>query len=182
MGAGEWEHNLADLRDKNGKVLMNMMAQFPPAFYFTLGNEDESRSGIVTPEPCGGHARFGINSEAHPEMPPEFWTMTPAEALPLAEDVYHRCYWNLCLLDYCADQSLANKILDTGFWLGPIARASHWAQMAANALGATLVIDCHLGPKSWAAINALDSLALRNAMIPLIVAHIEADALKGLPR
>lgn len=171
MGSGEWEHNLAELRDKE----RNSMANFQTACDYTLDHEDRARAGRIEPEPCGGKARFGVNSLAHPEMPPEFWTMPAASALPIAEQVYRQWYWQVCGLDACNDQALANKVMDCAFWMG-VNRAGKWAQTACNTISsAGLVVDGHLGPKSWASINAADPLVMRKAIAALCASHVEDD-------
>jgi hypothetical protein len=49
------------------------MADFKPAFLFTLQHEDSTRSGKVTID-AGGRTRFGIAEKFHPDLPEEFFT------------------------------------------------------------------------------------------------------------
>jgi lysozyme family protein len=153
-----------------------MPVSFEVAFNYVLDSEDSTRSGVVTPEPNGGRARLGINSVYHPEMPTEFWTCLVAQALPMAEVTYNQWYWSVLKLDAAADQQVANKILDSGFWMG-VGRAGRWAQSAVNALtnADTLEVDGILGSLSWHAINAASSLSLRQALASLVEAQVERD-------
>ncbi len=151
------------------------MSCFEIACNYVLDHEDRTRSGRVSAEPRGGQARFGVNSIAHPEMPPEFWTMPASDALPIAKQVYRQWYWQVCGLDACNDQALANKVMDCAFWMG-VNRAGKWAQSACNTVsGSELVIDGHLGPKSWAGINAADPLVMRQGIAALCASHVEDD-------
>jgi hypothetical protein len=153
------------------------MTDFLTSFNYTMDSEDASRSGIVTSEPLGGKARFGLNSIAHPELPKEFWTMPAADALVIAEKEYRVWYWNPCNLDACVEQHLANKIFDDAFWMG-VGRAGRWAQMALNTVieDVLLTVDGVLGPKSWEALNCVESLSLRTAMVDLVVAQVRESA------
>jgi lysozyme family protein len=153
-----------------------MSVSFEISFNYVLDSEDATRSGRVTPEPNGGRARLGINSVYHPEMPAEFWTCPVAQALPMAETTYNQWYWSVLKLDATADQQVANKLLDSGFWMG-VGRAARWAQQAVNALtnANTLDVDDVLGPLSWHAINAANSMSLRQALASLVEAQVERD-------
>lgn len=91
------------------------MADFQIAFTRTMKFEDYNLSGVVTPEPNGGIARFGINSIAHPEVYPEMQTCSRERALEIAEQVMRTAYWRF---DGVEDQDVANKLFDMAVNMG----------------------------------------------------------------
>lgn len=96
------------------------MADVGKAWSFVLGNEDPNKTGAVTEEPNGGHARFGINSLAHPEAAARgFFTMPKEQALEYAEDTFKYDYWSRIL----------------GYNIAPPLQivASKWADLVFNA-------------------------------------------------
>jgi lysozyme family protein len=95
------------------------MAEFEPAFAFMIPHEDYNLTGVVTDEPGGGQARFGINSIAHPEAVTDgFFTMSRDAALAYAKDVYQRDYWNGRGLAAIANQQVASKLFDMAVNMG----------------------------------------------------------------
>jgi lysozyme family protein len=78
--------------------------------------EDSTLSGKVTtlPGDIGGMTRFGIASNAHPEVPASFYTTDTATALFMAEQIYSNSYWHPLHLDAVTDDGLASTMLDFG--------------------------------------------------------------------
>lgn len=96
------------------------MAQFQPAFDYMIINEAGPKiSGIVTPEPGGAKARFGINSLAHPKAITDgFYEMPYDQALAYAKNIYLHDYWNNHGFDTLSSQQLATKLLDAAVNMG----------------------------------------------------------------
>jgi Glycosyl hydrolase 108/Predicted Peptidoglycan domain len=148
------------------------MAYFLPAFENTMGYEDSKPSGRVTAEPEGAKARFGVNSKAHPEMPPSFWTDPPETAIEQAKAVYHSGYWNPLLLDGLLNQDLANKMFDMAINMG-VREGAILAQRAAVALGANITVDGVIGPATLQALNCLAPADVHAKLRMLSVAYYQ---------
>lgn len=73
----------------------------------------------------------------------------------LAIKLYHDVIWMKGKYDRFSNFFVATKLFDIDVNAGPL-RASILAQEAANNLGARLLVDGDLGPKSVTAINAID--------------------------
>lgn len=115
------------------------------AFNFVVSHEDRSLSGVVSREPFGGVARFGVNSHAHPEaVRAGFYRMSRTRALLYAQNLFYRGYWKPMFCDYIQDYRLAAKIVDLAYNLGPI-RATILLQRALNTLGANLLDKGYFG-------------------------------------
>ena len=148
------------------------MADFKTAFLFTLQHEDSTRSGKVTVD-AGGRTRFGIAEKFHPDLPQEFFTGPAEDALAEAEKIEEREYWDAMRLAEVENQSVANKLLDMGVNTG-VRQAAVYAQKAANALlagGARLTEDGEIGPKTLAAINAMDPQAFHGLLCQFSASH-----------
>jgi lysozyme family protein len=130
------------------------MADFKPAFLFTLQHEDSTRSGKVTVD-AGGRTRFGIAEKFHSGLPEEFFTGPAENALAEAEKIEEREYWETLRLGEVEDQNVANKLFDMGVNMG-VHQAAVYAQRAVNSQGRQLTEDGKIGPKTLAAINAID--------------------------
>lgn len=133
------------------------MADFKTAFLLTLQHEDSTRSGKVTVD-AGGRTRFGIAVKFHPDLPEEFFTGPAADALAEAEKIEEREYWDTMRLAEIENQSVANKIFDMGVNMG-LRQAAVYAQRAVNSQGQQISEDGKMGPKTLAAINAIDPQA-----------------------
>jgi len=96
------------------------MAQFEPAFDYVIVDEAGPKiSGIVTPEPGGAKARFGINSLAHPKAVTDgFYEMPYDQALAYAKNIYKVSYWDNHGFDNLASQQLATKLFDAAINMG----------------------------------------------------------------
>jgi lysozyme family protein len=83
--------------------------------------------------------------------------------IPMAETqaIYRQQYWTPVGCDNIADQALAEKVFDIGVNCGT-GTAAKMLQRAVNRQGwpSGIVEDGKIGPKSIAAINALDPVAL----------------------
>src|SRR5579864_4507960 len=130
------------------------MAEFKAAFAFVLQYEDSTCSGKVTVD-AGGRTRFGIAEKFHPELPEEFFSEPAEDALAEAEKIEEREYWDAIRLADVEDQNVANKLFDMGVNMG-VRQAAVYAQRAVNSQGQQLTEDGTIGPKTLAAINAID--------------------------
>jgi lysozyme family protein len=135
------------------------MADFKPAFLFTLQHEDSTRSGKVTVD-AGGRTRFGIAEKFHPDLPEEFSTGPAKDALTEAEKIEEREYWDTLRLPEVKNQNVANKIFDMGVNMG-VRQTAVYAQRAVNSQlqqsqAQQLTEDGNIGPKTLAAMNAMD--------------------------
>ena len=130
------------------------MADFKMAFLLTLQHEDSTRSGKVTVD-AGGRTRFGIAEKFHPDLPEDFFTGPAEDALAEAEKIEEREYWDSMHLAEVENQNVANKIFDMGVNMG-VRQAAVYAQRAVNSQGQQLTEDGTIGPKTLAAINAID--------------------------
>lgn len=140
------------------------MADFKPAFLFTLQHEDSTRSGKVTVD-AGGRTRFGIAEKFHPGLPEEFFTGPAEDALAEAEKIEECEYWDVMRLAEVENQNVANKLFDMGVNMG-VKQAAIYAQRAAR-----VVEDGVIGRKTLAAINYADPIAYYRALCELSAAH-----------
>lgn len=136
------------------------------AFLFTMHNEDSSLSGVVTPEPNNGKARFGVNSVAHPEAITDgFYEMAKPEAWAYAFKIYLTDYWRPVQGDNITSQLLATKIADLAYDVNPMPMVKIVQRAANSVIGhVELTVDGVMGPKTLAQVNGLDSATLYNAI------------------
>lgn len=118
--------------------------------------EDSTLSGTVSdlPGDSGGTTRFGIASNAHPEIPPDFYTTDTATALAEAQQIYAAEYWAPLQLDSVADDGLASVMMDFGVNSG-VSRATKEVQ----ALLGT-VSDGVIGPETLGLLEGANQPAL----------------------
>lgn len=118
---------------------------FEEAIKHVLANE----GGYVNdPKDPGGETKYGICKRQYPKV--DIKNLT----LDQAKEIYYADYWKPYFYD-SVDATLAGKVFDTAINIGP-KRAFIILQNAANKLGANLVVDGSIGPKSVAAINTLN--------------------------
>lgn len=142
--------------------LAQCSAECKEAFEFVVRHEDRNLSGIVTKEPFGGYARFGINSKANPQaLHAGFYTMPRAKALRYAERLFYRGYWLPIHGDLIVNTRLAIKMADLAFNLGPL-RATILLQRALNMQGANLLAKGFFGEDTLDAVNGLSPPATVN--------------------
>lgn len=144
------------------------MAAFEFAFDAMMRHEDSTLSGIITDEPNGGRARFGINSVAHPEVwGAGFFTMERCDALAYAAAFYKREFFEPIGGFQITDQSIANKFFDLAVNEG-ITQSTKIVQRAVNRVlfnGApNLMVDGKPGMHTIDAIN----LAMPGALLQSI--------------
>jgi lysozyme family protein len=155
------------------------MADFKPAFLFTLQHEDSTRSGKVT-EDAGGRTRFGIAEKFHADLPEQFFTGPAEDALVEAEKIEEREYWDTLRLGEVENQNVANKIFDMGVNMG-VRQAAVYAQRAVNSQlqqaqaqqsqVQQLEKDGNIGPKTLAAMNAIDPQSFYGLLCQFSVWH-----------
>ena len=122
------------------------------AFNFVVSHEDRNLTGVISPEPFGGVARFGVNSHAHPEaVRAGFYRMSRTRALQYAQNLFARQYWTSIHGDRIEDMRLAFRMVDLAYNLGPI-RATILLQRALNQQGANLYDRGYFGEDTlyWA--------------------------------
>jgi lysozyme family protein len=129
------------------------------AFEFVVKHEDRNLSGVVTREPFGGVARFGVNSHANPKaIRAGFYHMPRMQAYLYARRLFYKNYWRPIHGDEIRDERLAIKLADLSFNLGPV-RATILLQRALNMQGAGLVAKGYFGSDTLEAINGTSPAA-----------------------
>jgi type VI secretion system secreted protein VgrG len=96
-----------------------------------------------------------------------------AMTVDTAKKVYHTVFWDRPGYDRIVNAKVATKLMDMSVNCGS-GRGHRIIQQACNDLGAQLVVDGALGPKSIATINSLDPQKLVNAMCDRQLAYYEA--------
>lgn len=124
------------------------MADFERAVAKVILNE-----GGLSNDPLdrGGATAYGISAVSHPEVADKIksgdFTRADADALYLME------YWNKVAGAIIADQWIAEEILDCAVNQG-VSFASRAIQYCLATLGAPIVVDGVIGPKTAAQINS----------------------------
>lgn len=116
----------------------------------------------------GGETAFGISKRSYPNVDIKNLTIEKAK------DIYYTDFWKTGPYDLLTNAPLAEKTFNTAVNAGN-SRAFKLLQQAANACGATLVVDGAVGPKTIAAINSLDGTQVLEAY-----RKVQADFYKGL--
>jgi lysozyme family protein len=117
---------------------------FDEAIKHVLANE----GGYVNdPKDPGGETKYGICKRQYPKVDIKNLTLDGAK------EIYYVDYWKPYFYD-SVDPKLAGKVFDTAINIGP-KKAFILLQNAANKLGANLVVDGSIGPKSIESINKL---------------------------
>ena len=89
------------------------------AFDFVVSHEDRHLTGVISREPLGGVARFGVNSRAHPEaVRDRFYRMSRVRALAYAQRLFYSGYWVPMRCDDIRDTRLAMKVADMAYSVG----------------------------------------------------------------
>lgn len=137
------------------------MAEFSPALEYTLRNEDKDLSGVISAEPGGYQARYGINSHAHPEaVEAGLYDMSRDAALEWASATYRKLYFEPIGGFQIKYQIIANKFFDLAVNTG-LTQATKIIQRAANSvssgpLNLGLQVDGKIGQRTIDAINQAD--------------------------
>jgi|GEM_PF-1232431 len=156
------------------------MADFQPAFEFTMDHEDAARSGVVTRD-GDGRTRFGVCERFHKNLPEEFWNGPATEEMATAARIFEQLYWNRILGNMIVDQAVASKFFDMSIVMG-VPEATTLAQRAANGLllgsSRAPAIDGFVGDKTISAINACPPDNLVEALCNLSKIFFAEDAAK----
>jgi lysozyme family protein len=134
------------------------MAQVEEAFSYVIAHEDSTLSGVVTDEPGGGTARFGVNSIANPRAVTDgFFEMPKDKALGYAQELFVVAYWGPIGAEAIFDQSIANKYAGLAYNLG-VQESTRIVQRAVNSQDVEIVVavDGKMGPRTLACINQAD--------------------------
>lgn len=79
-----------------------------------------------------------------------------------AKALYKKLFWDRYKYGNIIDQAVATKVFDCAVNCGP-GRSHKMAQKAVNACGGNVTVDGLLGPKTFAAINAIDPVVFVRA-------------------
>ena len=136
------------------------MNNFPVICEWVLRIEDSTLSGKVVNLYDGqGLTRYGIGQTSNPNMSPNFYTCSPAQALPMAEAQYKAVYWDRFLGDLIEDDGVASCLLS--FSIND--SDSREIEMLQQVLGFT-VLDGIMGPVTLAATNRMNPALLASAL------------------
>ena len=124
------------------------MADFETAFRYLMTHEDDGLTGTVTHDD-GGATRWGISQKAYPNLDISNLSLADAEA------IYRRDYWEPIMGGALTSQRVASKLLDMAVNMG-VGRAVRMAQAECVRKGQPVLIDSCMGPKTVAAINAVN--------------------------
>lgn len=131
------------------------MNNFLKAFSYVMVDE-----GGYTNDPndSGGPTNWGITQDDYSR-----WLKRPASIYDVkvmtsdvAEQIYRDYYWDPLSLDSVVDYGKACAIFDIGVVCG-LRTGVLMAQRALNEIGASLVLDGHLGPLTLQALNQVAS-------------------------
>ncbi len=129
------------------------LGKVPDHIYEVIKKTIEEHEGGYVNDPAdpGGETQFGISKRTYPDV--DIADLTMDQAI----DIYWRDWWNrkmrwLLKID---DSDLAAKLFDIGINVGA-SRAAKFLQLSCRHLGARLVIDGVVGPRTLAAVNAYD--------------------------
>lgn len=139
-----------------------------------MDHEDRHRTGKVTFD-LGGKTRFGIAEKWHKDMPPEFWTAPPIDALAMAADVYRDEYWRPIRGFEILDQRVASKCFDLFVNLRP-QLAVMMFQNALHSLGQQIAVDGRFGPATLCSLNHTNPDDFLKEVSRLQKSHYEATA------
>ena len=126
------------------------MADFNLAIPIVLAHE----GGYVSdPADPGGETKYGISKRAFPALNIAQLTVDDAKT------IYRKFYWHYDAID---NQNVATKVFDLAVNCGakPATKMLQQAVNNCSLWGATLTVDGLLGPKTFAAVNAADPVAL----------------------
>lgn len=146
------------------------MANFDKAVAKVLEHE----GGYVNdPVDAGGETKYGITKRTYPTLDIKNLTINEAKV------IYYRDFWLKENIDKIEHDELAQKVFDTGVNMGA-SRAIKFLQEAANKLGAKLVVDGGLGPKTLEIVNRLEGQKLLTVFRELQAAYYQ-DIVKRKP-
>lgn len=148
------------------------MANATQCILWVLRQEDSLLAGkVVVLADGAGMTRFGIAQNAHPEVPPTFYTEPAITALNDAIAIYKAQYWNPLCGDQINYEPLAASLLS--FAINDGERFDE--KMFQGILG--VVEDGVCGPATLAAANAKDGPTLLGLLQNAQWAHYQATAI-----
>lgn len=130
------------------------MAQFEPIIQWLLYQEDSHKNPgkIVDLQDGAGLTRFGLTQRWHQkDLPPDFFsTMSFANAVQTAKQVYRKSYWNAIDGDQIDSDLIAAMLLSFS--------VNDNSLIAVEALQRVLGVDVdgHIGPHSLSELNSKD--------------------------
>lgn len=101
------------------------------------------------PDDPGGETNWGISKRSYPDL--DIKNLTREQAIA----IYKRDWWDRYKYGLINDVDVAAKVLDMSVNMGPAA-AHRALQKSLSFLGANLVVDGILGPKTLEAVNGAD--------------------------
>lgn len=155
------------------------MASFDPAVQLTLQHEGGFYHNPATGEIVNhGITLAFVKDSGYGADPDEDFIRNLSQAQ--AAEIYRKYFWDRYHIGDIADQELANKAFDLTVNMGPGGRTRDGGitllQKAVNDIGGKVAADGILGPRSIAAINALDPVQLLAAYRNRAKARYEAIA------
>ena len=118
---------------------------------------DHEGGYVDDPDDRGGETKFGISKQSYPYLD------IPALDVEAAKTIYFEDYWQPERYHEIRDLSLIVKLFDLGINVGR--RMAHrLIQRALRSVGRDVIEDGLLGPKTIAAMNAVDVSALLSAL------------------
>jgi lysozyme family protein len=148
------------------------MALFAPALEYLLDFEDRQRAYASVPD-VGGYAIAGINSHSWPEDYAKIAALPQAQRGPAVASFYNRKFWLPIQAEALTSQDIANRLQDQSVNGGQNSGIK-LLQRAANQCGATLALDGAMGPRTIAAVNAIDPTQLLAAYRAARAANYQA--------
>lgn len=134
----------------------NDMTQRSVLFEIAIEKVLKDEGGYVNhPSDPGGETKYGISKRSYPNVDIKNLTIEGAK------DIYYTDFWKTGPYEKMSYSHLAEKVFNTAVNTGN-SRAFKFLQQAANELGASLVVDGAIGPKTLAAVNAIDGPKLLN--------------------
>ena len=117
------------------------------------------------PNDAGKATNYGISSVfllSHPEI-----GVTDAKLLTLAQAcaIYEKYWWNFYSYSLIYDQTVATKTLDLSVNMGANTLHKIIQTVLNGQFWCTLTIDGNLGPKSFAAINDINTIITQQTLI-----------------
>jgi lysozyme family protein len=134
-----------------------------------MDHEDRKRAGTVTFDQ-GGKTRFGIAEKWHKDIPAEFWTAPPIDALGIAADIYRNEYWRPIRGFQIVNQRVASKCFDIFVNLPPTIAVPMFQRAAG------VDPDGRFGPVTLAAVNAADPEWLLMQLVEMQKEHYKVHA------
>ena len=143
-------------------------------------NEDSAQLHKVVPDSCPGgcagpcYAISGINSGAFPTEFAAIAALLQANRGPAVEEFYRTHFYNQWIARITS-LDVQERVFDCGVNLGMVT-AVKIAQTAVNSFSATtnqIIVDGEWGPKTVAAINAVNPATMVSAFDAARVAHLK---------